>query len=151
LEKYISNDRDRQDDKSIVEKNNYELLDKGIDVFKSILSNNSSIIRAVCDTVREVSKSIEISINSKAQKEITIANERMKVMSETRDLVLQELNKEELSKEEREKLIGILEKATPSEEAVQAIARGTSVAKTALSVLGAVAVTLLVFKSKKRR
>jgi hypothetical protein len=135
--------------KSIVEKDKFELLDKGIDILKTVLNNNVSMVKSISDTVREVSKSIEISINSKSQKEITLANERMKVMSETRDLVLHELNKEGLSKEEREKLISILEKTAPSEEAVQAITRGTSVAKIALTVVGAVTIAFI-FSKKKR-
>lgn len=72
----------------------------------------------------------------------------MKVMSEAREVILHELNKEGLSKEERARLIGILEKATPCEEAIQGITRGTSVAKTALAVVGVVTAAFIFTRRK---
>jgi hypothetical protein len=126
------------------------LLDRGIDIFKTVMTNNFSVVRNLCETVKAVSKSVENSFCARSQAEVEISKQRMQVISDTRNAVLDELNKDGLSEPEREKLLHVLDKATPKEEEVQAIIRGTSVAKTALCIIGATAIALLVFKKKKK-
>jgi Na+/phosphate symporter len=149
MEREIIYNTDNVDTKTGQEKNKLELLDRGVDILKAVLTNNSVVVKAVCDAVRDVSKTVENSINGRLQKEISISEQRMKVVSDTRDAVLQELNREDLAQEERQKLLNILDKATPNEEAIHAITRGTSVAKTALCTLGVVAAAVLVLRRKK--
>lgn len=77
-------------------------------------------------------------------------NERIKLAKNTQEQIISELKREDLSKDERKKLINALTSVTPNENTIQSIVRGTSVAKTGACIIGIVAVTYIIFNRKRQ-
>lgn len=77
------------------------------------------------------------------------ANARILLAKNTQAQIIEELKREDLSKEERKKLINTLYNITPNETAIEGIVRGTSVGKAWACTVGVVAIAYIIFNRKR--
>lgn len=128
-----------------------KLIDNSTEIAKAVLNNNKEIMRTILDIPRGIGKIFESFARNKMEKEAVIKKESLKNIGNAQMIIQEELRKENLNEEERKKLFNMLDKTIPNEEGIEAIKRGTGVAKTLFTVVGLVAVTAIVVTKKKNK